>query len=70
MKKTLEMAFRNQSGKEIRLSLPDPKTDLTRTQVETVMQTIISKNIFTSKGGDLTQIVDVRLRSSDTSSLA
>lgn len=70
MVKTLELVFRNQSGKEITISLADPKDGLTKTQAVTVMQDIIAKNIFTTKGGDLKESVDARVRSRDAVSLA
>lgn len=69
MVKTLELVFRNTSGQSVTVSLADPKDDLTLTQAQTVMQDIISKNIFTSKGGDLSEAVDARIRSRDTVSL-
>lgn len=69
MVKTLELVFRNQSGKEITISLADPKDGLTKAQAQTVMQDIIAKNIFTSKGGNLQEIVDARVRSRDAVSL-
>ncbi|KYZ76472.1 hypothetical protein AXX12_08550 [Anaerosporomusa subterranea] len=70
MVKTLELVFRNESGQEVTLSLADPKDALTKAEAQTVMQDIIAKNIFTSKGGDLTDAVDARVRSRDTVSLA
>jgi hypothetical protein len=70
MVKTLELVFRNDSGQEVTLSLADPKDTLTKAEAQTVMQDIITKNIFTSKGGDLTDAVDARVRSRDTVSLA
>lgn len=70
MAKTLEMVFRNENGNTVTLAVPDPQDNLTRAQVEAVMQNIIAKNVFTSRGGDLTQIADVRIRSRDVTALA
>ena len=70
MAKTLQMVFRDTSGKECTLSIVDPKADLTMAQVNTVMTDIISRNIFTSKNGDYAQIADARIMSRDTVSLA
>lgn len=70
MTKTLEMVFRNSSGKEVTMSLADPKEDLTKAQVDAVMQEIISRNIFISKTGELTQIVEARIRTRDAIALA
>lgn len=69
MTKTLEMVFRNSSGKEVTMSLADPKEDLTKAQVDAVMQEIISRNIFTSKTGELTQSVEARIRTRDAIAL-
>ena len=70
MAKTLEMVFRNGSGKEVTLSMLDPKDNLTLTQVKAVMQDMVAKNIFTTKGGDLVQVVEARISSKDKSVLA
>jgi len=70
MSKTLEMVFRNENGRTVTLRLPDPKDTLTMAQVRAVMQKIITKNVFSSSGGDLTQIADIRVRSRDVSDLA
>ena len=71
MKKVLEMTFRNTVGKEITLSLADPKDDLTLAQVNTVMDDIVAKNIFTtaSGGGDLTEKVKAVVRVTDSVAL-
>ena len=70
MVKTLEMVFRNESGKEVVLSIAEPKDDLTLAQVNTVMQAIVAKNVFSTKTGDLVQIVEARIRSNDMAVLA
>lgn len=70
MAKTLEMVFRSSAGKEVTLTVAAPKEDLTLTGVKTVMQDIISKNIFSIKGAELVQFVDARMTSKDTASLA
>jgi len=70
MVKTLEMVFRNESGKTVTLSLLEPKDNLTLTAVNTVMQDIISKNVFSTTSGDLVQVVEARIRSTDMAVLA
>ena len=71
MKKVLEMTFRNVAGKEVTLSLADPKDDLTLAQVNTVMDDIVAKNIFTtaSGGGDLTERIKAVIRVTDSVAL-
>ena len=65
MVQTLEMVFRNESGKSVTLSLLEPKDDLTLTEVNSVMQDIIAKNVFSTTSGDLVQVVEARIRSND-----
>ena len=36
----------------------NPKSDITEQQVQTLMQSIIDKNVFTTKNGNLTSIID------------
>lgn len=70
MAKALEMVFRSESGKEVTISIVDPRADLTQAEVKTVMDDIIAKQIFESKTGDLAQIVEARISSKDTVILA
>lgn len=70
MTKTLEMVFRNQSGKEVVLSVADPREDLTKAEVDAVMGDIVAKNIFSSKGGDFIQAIEARIRTRDAVALA
>lgn len=43
---TLVLTFRLQNGKTFRLSIPEPKSNLTASEVDNVMNLIIQKNIF------------------------
>ena len=70
MVKTLEMVFRNEGGKTVTLSILEPNDNLTMAEVSTVMQEIISKNVFSTVGGDLVQVVEARIRSNDMAILA
>ncbi|MBP2636908.1 MAG: hypothetical protein H6Q72_2815 [Firmicutes bacterium] len=69
MTKTLELVFRTSAGNEVTISLPDPKADLTLAQAQTVMQDIITRNIFVNKGSALTERVEARIRSRETVAL-
>ncbi|MGQ9498147.1 MAG: DUF2922 domain-containing protein [Desulfotomaculales bacterium] len=57
----LEMRFLSAAGRTVTLSVPDPRENLTAAEVEMAMNTVISKNIFTSAGGDLTGIAGARI---------
>lgn len=69
MAKTLEMVFRDTMGKEVVISLPDPQDGITLAQVQTVMQDIVTRNIFVTKNGDFAQVGDARIVSRDTTVL-
>ncbi len=70
MQRTLDMVFRNTAGKEVTISLPDPKDPLTLAEIQPVMDLIIAKNIFEIKGLTLAQVVEARIRTTDTSVVA
>lgn len=61
MDKNLELIFKNTAGKNARLSVPDPKEDLTTEEVQALMDNILEKNVFETSGGDLVEIVGARL---------
>jgi hypothetical protein len=52
----LEMNFITELGGRFKVSLPDPRTDITAAQVETAMNTIIDKNIFSTITGNAAAI--------------
>lgn len=53
MSKTLTMNFLNEQGKKTAVKVNNVREDVTVAEVKTAMDLIISKNIFTSSGGDL-----------------
>jgi len=57
MQETLRMVFRNVEGRLVAISLPDTDPELTALEVESVMDSIIVRNIFTTTGGDITSKV-------------
>lgn len=61
MDKNLELIFKNVAGKNARLSIQNPKEDLTTQEVEALMNDIIDKNVFETSGGDLVEIVGARI---------
>lgn len=70
MVKTLEMEFRNETGKTVVLRMLEPKDDITLAEVTVVMENIITKNIFSTTSGDLVQVVEARILSTDALVLA
>jgi len=63
------MTFNNALGNAVTITLANPKTDLTAAQVETVMDQIITKNIFLTSGGDLISKRDVKIINTTTDDL-
>ena len=57
----LEMDFLDALNKNYRMSLNDPRTDLTDTEVFTVMDQLITANVFKSNNGDLIEKVAARV---------
>ncbi|GKU24062.1 DUF2922 domain-containing protein [Clostridium folliculivorans] len=53
--KYLVLAFKNESGDKINLSLKGIKDNLTAEEISKAMDVIISKNAFFSSGGKLIQ---------------
>ena len=56
MTKTLEMTFRDSLGKEVTITLPNPRSNLTLTEVQTVMQDIITKNAIIKNGASMLSV--------------
>ncbi len=54
----LRLVFTTENGKKHAMEFNNPKSDITEQQVSDLMQMIISKNIFTTKNGDLTGVAD------------
>lgn len=61
MDRSLEMIFENVEGKKSRISVNDPREDLTSEDVQTAMDTIVAKNIFNTSGGDIVKAVSARI---------
>ncbi|ABB14872.1 MULTISPECIES: DUF2922 domain-containing protein [Carboxydothermus] len=59
--KVLEMIFTNQQGKNVTIRVREPKEGLTKAEVDAVMNLIVTKNIFTSNGGDLVAVKGSRI---------
>lgn len=49
----LQMDFYDEIGKIFRVSVVDPLDDLAQSEVESAMDSIINRNVFSSNGVDL-----------------
>lgn len=67
---TLQLLFANAAGRQVTISLLDPRPDLTGAQVQAAMQTIIDRNVFTSAGGPLAGINGARIVSREVTDIA
>jgi len=54
IQRTLEMDFSTQLGKTQRVLVYEARENLTAAEINTAMNTIVSKNIFSGSGGELT----------------
>ena len=66
---TLRMVFRSQGGTSMTISLDNPRTDVTAAEIETAMDTIITKNVFSTNGGDLASKYDIKVVDRTTNDL-
>ena len=70
MTKTLKMPFRNAAGKEVNLTLVNPKAGITKAEVAAAQALIIAKNLFATTGGDLVSAMEPSILIQDTGVLA
>ncbi|SNX53544.1 DUF2922 domain-containing protein [Thermoanaerobacterium sp. RBIITD] len=57
----LQMNFKNKIGKNFRINVDNALDTLTDDQVKSAMQSILTKNIFDTSGGELVEIVGANL---------
>ena len=62
----LVMTFKNRIGKNVTLSIDDPRDDLTEEQIKAVMELIIEKNIFKKNNHTFVEAVDAQIINSQT----
>ena len=58
---TLRMVFKNEAGSNFTLSLDNPRNDLTAAEIESAMDSVITKNIFLTTGGPLVAKQDIKI---------
>ncbi|CAM3249595.1 DUF2922 domain-containing protein [Sporolactobacillus spathodeae] len=62
--KKIDLVFLNEQGKSVTLSLNDPMEPVNAVAVKDAMTEIITRNVFTSAGGQLTSIKSARVSES------
>ena len=58
----LDLVFRNAAGKKVTLNIEEPKAGVTKAEIDAAMQVVVANNIFSTSGGDITEAVEGRLR--------
>lgn len=69
-KKRLEMVFKNQKDKTSKISLDNPREDVTDADIKAAMNNIIATNIFATADGDLVSVASARIVSTDVLEIA
>ena len=70
IQRTLEMDFATELNRTHRLRVYDARQDLTSTEIASVMDNIVAKNIFNGSGGELTGKVNARIVTKETEDFA
>lgn len=53
MTETLQMIFRNFDGRNTTISVSDPDPELTAQDVSDVMDSVVTRNVFLTTGGEI-----------------
>ena len=69
MKRVLKMLFTVESGKTCTFSIEDPKTGLTKTEVDTVMNEMIEDQAILYNNSEATEIKDAYIYETNTVAL-
>ena len=62
----LLMTFMTQSGRKVSLFVTDPREDVTESEIKTVMDLIVEKNIFAPNGEDIVSAKEAKIVLTDT----
>ena len=69
MDKEAELVFKTSLDGQHIMNVPDPRENLTLAEATAAMSTIIAKNVFTTRTGELVGIVEARIHTSETIAL-
>ncbi|MCR8747272.1 DUF2922 domain-containing protein [Romboutsia lituseburensis] len=62
----LLMTFATELGKKVSLYVTDPKDGITKSEIKSVMDLILAKNIFAPNGDDLKTVVEAKVVQTET----
>ncbi|HHV38343.1 MAG TPA: DUF2922 domain-containing protein [Tepidimicrobium sp.] len=57
----LEMDFLDQGGKKFKLTVDEPREDITEVEVRAAMDAVVERNIFHTAAGDIVDPVGARI---------
>ena len=58
----LDLVFRNTERNKVILNIEEPKTGITKAEIDAAMAVVVNNNIFNTSGGDIVEAVEGRLR--------
>jgi hypothetical protein len=58
----LDLVFLNAAGRKVTLNIEEPKTGVTKAEIDAAMGVVVANNIFATSGGDIVEAVEGRLR--------
>ena len=64
--KKLVMLFKNSVGKNVSISIDDPKDNITETEIKTTMELIVEKNIFKKNDYAFVEAVEAKIVTTNT----
>ena len=59
--KVLQLACATTAGTKKTIAVPNPREDLTAAEVMAAMQTVIAKDVLTTSGGGLAELVSAKV---------
>lgn len=66
----LELIYNTSAGRQVTFAILDPRDNITTAEAESVAQTILSKNVFTYNGGELSKFEGAQIRVLNVTKLA
>ena len=66
----LQLVFKNAAGKKVTYKIEEPKSGLTKAEIDAAMQAVVENNVFNTSGGNIVEAVEGRLRTITTDVVA
>jgi len=67
--RVIRLTFLTSMGRTVNFTIPNPRPNITKSEVEDVMDTIIAKNIFLTRSGEIVAKRDARIIDTTTDDL-